>query len=195
MKQIIYISTLSLALLSVSVEAIQPKIEEVRIPLTAKEIDNNTLDDLALQVKIIKALSKQQYKKLHFSICKGIVVLIGDLSKELAQDAVNKVQAIEGVRRVFYELSTIPIGVMAADNNGTALTISIKEKMTRSFGIDASNFTVTSVGKVVYITGLVTTPREEAAILDIVRNEEGADKIKLYLVKTYQNDSFKESKC
>ena len=188
MKKINYISTLSIALLCLSAEATQPAIEEVRIPLTTKEIDNNTLDDLALQVKIIKALSKQQYKKLHFSICKGIVVLIGDLSKELAQDAVNKVQAVEGVRRVFYEPATIPVGALAADNNGTALTISIKEKMTRSFGVDASNFTVTSVGKVVYITGLVTNAHEEAVILDIVRNEEGADKVKLYLVKTYQND-------
>ena len=188
LKELSYISILALALTCTSctsADGSQPSIEEIPVSVTAKMCNTGTLDDLALQVKIMKRLTSEEYKKLHFCICKGVVVLIGNLSEDLKNDAINRVTRVEGVRKVFYEQASIAIGSTAPDDNGTALTLSIKEKMTRSFDINAANFTVTSVGKISYIVGMITSAKEKEAVLKIVRAETRADAVKLFLIETY----------
>ncbi len=196
MGNIIYFSTLSLALLCSSVMATQPIIEEINVTFDDQKYianDGNNCKcrhevpgDMNLQVRVMDALPNEKYERVHFCIAKGIVVLIGDLSQEMRQDAVRRVQAVEGVKKVFYEPSTIAIGNGAGiDTDGTALTASIKGQMQLNFNINASNYTVTSVGKVVYVVGEVTSSSERDSLLKILRSEKGAAKIKLFLIKGY----------
>ena len=196
MENIIYFSTLSLALLCSSVMATQPIIEEINVTFDDQKriaSDGNNCEcqkeipgDMSLQVRVMDALPNEKYERVHFCIAKGIVVLIGDLPPEMTQDAVRRVQAVDGVKKVFYEPSTIAIGNSAnIDANGTALTASIKGQMQLNFNINASNYTVTSVGKVVYIAGVVTSASERDSLLKILNNEKGVSKVKLFLIKGY----------
>ena len=194
MENIIYFSTLSLALLCSSVMATQPIIEEIDVTSDDQKSNsksncgcqNEVPGDMSLQVRVMDALPNEKYERVHFCIAKGIVVLIGDLSSEMKQDAVRRVQAVEGVKKVFYEPSTIAIGNGSGiDADGTALTTSIKGQMQLNFNINASNYTVTSVGKVVYIAGVVTSASERDSLLKILNNEKGVSKIKLFLIKGY----------
>ena len=196
MENIIYFSTLSLALLCSSVMATRPIIEEINVTSDDQKYianDGNNCGcqrevpgDMNLQVRVMNALPNEKYERVHFCIAKGIVVLIGDLSPEMKQDAVRRVQAVEGVKKVFYEPSTIAIGNGSGiDADGTALTTSIKGQMQLNLKINAANYTVTSVGKVVYIAGLVTSTSERDSLLKILNNEKGVSKIKLFLIKGY----------
>lgn len=162
-----------------------PVIEEVDI---ASERNPNegalraNINDVDLQSTIKSVLTKAENDKVRFCICKGIVVVIGNLTKEEKDDVVGKIERIEGCVKVFYEEASIDLR-NTVDDVGTKKTAFFKKEfLTPGSEINSSDYTITSVGESTYICGKPSSENERKRIIDVAK-KSGTKNVKLYLVK------------
>lgn len=118
---------------------------------------------------------------VHTVVYNGTTLLCGQVnSAELKQRAQEKVEKLEGVKRVVNEIEVTddPIGFWRrrADNTMTARVKTALLDITSLNDFDPSRVNVTTVNSVVYLMGMVS--REESdAVVDVARNVAGVSKV------------------
>jgi len=121
------------------------------------------LDDTAIKARISEAYlqaSEAILLAVTIRVTEGRVMLVGALADpELRRRAVDLARAQPGVREVIDELQAAE-GDLSTYAQDAWITAQVNAKLTFDIDVFAVNYTVDTVGKVVYLAGIAEDQRE-----------------------------------
>lgn len=124
----------------------------------------------------------QLYYKVGIEVNAGEVLLTGAVSTETMHvDAIRLTWEVKGVKRVIDNLSVSQGANVGTFANDSWLTTKIKSSLLFDKEIPSVNYSVTTVGSVVYLMGIAQNEAEHKRVTETIRNTDGVQKVVSYV--------------
>lgn len=118
------------------------------------------------------------FRRVSTSVHEGRVLLMGIVPNEEAMtNAVKIVWKVEGVREVINELRVAPDAEFTDAVRDSWITAKLRTRMTLDKKIDAINYSIETVDKVIYLLGVAQNQEELDRVVRTARDIEYVEKI------------------
>ena len=144
------------------------------------------INDTAIQTKINYALLDEDlslFRRVSISVHESRVLLIGIVPNEGAMTSAVKITwQVGGVREVINEIQIAPDAKFADDVRDSWITAKIRTRIMLDKEIDAINYSIETLDRVVYLLGIAQDAEELNRIIRIARDIEYVEKIVSYVL-------------
>ena len=144
------------------------------------------INDTAIQTKINYALLDKDlslFRRVSISVHERRVLLIGIVPSEGAMTSAVKIAwQVEGVREVINEIRIAQDAKFADDVRDSWITAKIRTRIMLDKEIDAINYSIETLDRVVYLLGIAQNAEEINRIIRIARDIEYVEKIVSYVL-------------
>lgn len=140
-----------------------------------KKIDDYQLGAEAGHALYDDQLFKQQGCSIDLAVFNGDILLAGHLpTVELRQEAIRRISALKGYRRVINQLDISKQPSSTIEDSW--ITTKIRSQIFADADIDPQVFKIITSDHIVYLMGDVK-PRQALRVIDIARNTEGVERV------------------
>lgn len=140
-----------------------------------KKMDDYQLGAEAGHALYDDQLFKQQGCSIDLAVFNGDILLAGHLpTVELRQEAIRRISALKGYRRVINQLDISKLPSSTIEDSW--ITTKIRSQIFADADIDPRVFKIITSDHIVYLMGDVK-PRQALRVIDIARNTEGVERV------------------
>ena len=138
------------------------------------------IDDATIHTRVLNNLSKKKdlFSNVGVEVQEGSVLLTGKVkTSEEVIEAVQQTWLVPGVREVINEIQVTDRNTVGGFANDAAITTLAKSRLIAEKYVKSVNYTVETVGGVLYVMGIAQDQAELDRVLNVLSRVRGAKQV------------------